>query len=356
MTSCALCRREQEINPELLRARFDEQRVLNLAQRLAIPPPMCSRPTTSGAPMPAGEGEREEKERTRLGGTPASTREMLFGPWGDVGAMSTDDLRRRWKFSAPPGAATVGAASASELRYSWQELQSRSSMYVQREREHLGTAALDLSHGACTRAENMSCSGNAEAFVSQVSGGESCSPRSSPDSPCAGGTSLGELSVRWCNLTRTPPATTSRCDRAHHAVVETSHGEQSPIFERNDGGGLSAPVLRKRWHKANGVKGVGALAVSDLRARLSLAIGPQGIGGIPVAELGKRWNAASTGTEQNTHTNDNGLHVAVDKGAMEDSVNMMKSPYKRDQAIGAVSTSTLHSMWRAAGDRSAPVG
>lgn len=356
MTSCALCRREQEINPELLRARFDEQRVLNLAQRLAIPPPMCPRPSTSGAPMPAGEGEREEKERTRLGGTPTSTREMLFGPWGDVGAMSMDDLRRRWKFSAAPGAATVGAASASELRYSWQQLQSRSSMYVQSERGYLGMAAPQLSDGACTRAENMSCSGNAEAFLSQVGGGESCSPIASPDSPCAGGTSLGELSVRWCSLTRIPPETTSRRDRAHHAAVDTSHGEQAPFFERNDSGGSSALVLRKRWQIANGVNGVGALTVSELAASLSLAIGPQGIGGIPVAELGKSWNAASMATERNTHANDSVLNESVDKGTMEDSVDTMKPPYQREQGIGAVSTSTLHSMWCAAGDRSAPVG
>lgn len=352
MTSCALCRRQQEINPELLRARFDEQRVLNLAQRLAIPPPMCSRSTTPGASMLAGEGEREEKERTRLGGTPTSTREMLFGPWGDVGAMSSDDLRRRWKFSAAPGAATVGASSTSELRSCWRELQCR-SICVRREGEYFGTAAFQVSHVARTRAENMSCSGNSEPLGSQVGAGESCFPTTSPDSPCAGGHSLGELSVRWCNLKRVPPGTTSRCDSAD----ETSHGELSPSFERNDSGGLGAAVLRKRWHEANGVNGVGALTVSELRGSLRRAIGSQGVGGIPVAELATRWNASSTDTEGNIHhANANMLQESVDEGAIKDSGETTKPSYQREQAVGAVSTSTLHSRWCAAGHRSAPVG
>lgn len=361
MTSCALCRREQEINPELLRARFDEQRVLNLAQRLAIPPPMCSRPSTSGVSMPAGEGEREQKEGTSLGSTPTSAREMLFGPWGDVGAMSADDLRRRWNFSGvqmstAPGAATVGASSASELRSSWCELQSRSSMYVCSEREYLGTADLQVSHGARTRADSMSCSGNAEAFVSEVDAGGSRSPTVSPDSPCAGGTSLSELSVRWCNLTRISPEITSGCDRVHHAAEETSHGELPTLFEMSDSGGLGAASLRKRWHEANGVNGVGALTVSELRGSLNLAIGPQGVGGIPGTELKTRWNASCTETERNAHVNGNSLHESVDNGAKTDSDDTVKPLCLREQAVGAVSTSALHSRWCAAVHRPAPVG
>lgn len=345
MTSCALCRREQEINPELLRARFDEQRVLNLAQRLAIPPPVCSRPTTSGSSVPAGEGGHNGKERNRLGDTPTSTREMLFGPWGDVGAMSTDDLRRRWKFSAAPGGATVGAASASELCSSWRELQSRSS-----------TAALQVSHGARTRADNISCSGHAEGFVGQVGGRGSYFPTANPDFPCAGECPLEELSLRWRNFTRIPPETISRPDRAHHvAADETSHGEPSPIFERNDSGGLGAAVLRKRWHEANGVNGVGALTISELRGNLSLAVGSQGVGGIPIAELATRWSASITGSEQSIQAN-SVLHESADESAKEDSDDTAKSPIQREQAVGAVSTSTLQSRCCVAGYRSAPVG
>jgi len=67
MTACALCRREQEINPELLRARFDEQRMLNLAQRLAIPPPVSSRRITpSTSTKTVGEGGRREKAGVKM--------------------------------------------------------------------------------------------------------------------------------------------------------------------------------------------------------------------------------------------------------------------------------------------------
>lgn len=447
MTSCALCRREQVINPELLRARFDEQRMLNLAQRLAIPPPVRSRPFTSGSSVTtagvrgkkeeqfeawstrSSENEQQEVSRGSVGATarPLNVESMttrghlLFGPWGDVGAMSADDLRRRWKFSGvqtstAPGAATVGAASAAELRSSWRELQhlSRSSAYIRSEREYLGTP-LQVSHGTPALANASSCSNDAkprlgETFLADLGRSDFNAARS--DSPCAGGSSLGELSARWSTLTRVPPGSSLR---GHGAFDETSlhrryntsaevsvdetcakerlvsaqlfmgdHlarskratplGGSSSSVHDSDAGGLSSDCLRKRWHEAfeQGERGVGATEARHLAMRLTLAKGYQGVGHLPCARLQERWTVMCSGEVERKQAQQCPAPLLKDGesfGYLEANVLETLEPAdsdaranrsdSADEAVGAVSTSTLYNRWCAAGamgDRVAPVG
>lgn len=255
MTSCALCRREQEINPELLRARFDEQRMLNLAQRLAIPPPLRSRPSASTAHMTAAEGERRGKGAHKSRVSPTLAREM-FGPCGDVGAMSADDLRRRWKYTSAQ-TSTVGAASASEIRSSWHELMP--------------------SDGEQARVESLSCSGD---VVHAVGESATRSSTASPGScsPVAGGSSPDDLSMRWRNLTNIPPSSSTT----------TEWTSTDEIW--GDSGSLYAACLRKRWLEANGPgNAVGHLEVGELSERLNHAMGSQGSGSLSAACLRKRW-------------------------------------------------------------------
>lgn len=317
MTSCALCRREQEINPKLLRARFDEQRMLNLAQRLAIPPPVRPRPPTSAAPLSSSEGLREEKEeQLRCGGTsPSLAREML-GYGGDVGAMSADDLRRRWKFSglqapAISGATTVGAASAAELRASWRALENTScpSMFT--------TSARD----AYAEAGSLSCSTDAEVG--------SRFPVADLGSPCAGVISPDELTLRWTHLPRIPLAR-STLERNRSSIHQTSetvsrgggYSEDAMPFGPSDVGDLGASHLRRRWRGAMENSDVGDMESRDLSSRLIRAFGsvegtgelnagclqerssrpnhglPGGdTGGLDVSCLRKRWYEAVEGCD-----------------------------------------------------------
>lgn len=431
MTSCALCRREQEINPELLRARFDEQRMLNLAQRLALPPPVRSRLSTSGTSMSAGGGKGtkeggvtacciqtsagEEKE-LRGGGTPAATTpnvesmtrrgHLLFGPWGDVGAMSADDLRRRWKFSGvqastSPGAATVGAVSAEELRTSWRELQrmSRASLCVSSDSSQSDTP-LQVSHSHLSRASVG------------IYSDEPDSRTNAPDSPCAGGSPLPELSVRWRTLARVPlvsnlvvPSASSadmasnRPSRSTADAFVTGCGDtstQEPLqvsrtdrFEAaytDDVGGQPSGCLRKRWHQAfkQGMKYAGGAEVQELSARLALAKGPQGVGGMSSSNLRKRWTASCSGevigpygrhctfmehdgknlgggSTRGDAENSHELGMSLPGDYIEDDFVVIPGAFEKthdlgDEAVGAASTSALYTRWCAAGIRTAPVG
>ncbi|CBJ27513.1 conserved unknown protein [Ectocarpus siliculosus] len=298
MTSCALCRREQEIDPEQLRARFDEQRMLNLAQRLAIPPPpVRSRPTATGAAMSASEGACEEKEvRVRVGVVPTSTtqREVLFGLGGDVGAMSSDDLRRRWSCGVQTASSTAGAASSSELRSSWREShdRSRSPMPIHSEGDLFGTSCQVL-HGA----DSLSCSGHAD-IGSHFTG---ASPRRSPDSQCAGGGRVNSMCLERHSSLRIPPSNFG-IDASASALP--ARGENTTPFETSDVGGLDAACLRKRRHEAMEFGDVGDMPVSELAGRLTLAtdlrtcsedVTPfetSDVGGSDAACLGKRWHEA----------------------------------------------------------------
>ncbi|CAM9182279.1 unnamed protein product [Ectocarpus sp. 4 AP-2014] len=298
MTSCALCRREQEIDPEQLRARFDEQRMLNLAQRLAIPPPpVRSRPSATGAAMSASEGACEEKEvRVRVEVVPTSTteREVFFGLGGDVGAMSSDDLRRRWSCGVQTASATAGAASSSELRSSWREShdRSRSPMPMHSEGELFGTSCQAL-HGA----DSLSCSGHAD-IGSHVTG---ASLRRSPDSQCAGGGRVDSMCLERHSSPRIPPSNFG--DDAPASALP-ARGENTTPFETSDVGGVDAPCLRKRWHEVMDIGDVGDMPVSELAGRLTLATDlrtcsedvttfeTSDVGGSDAACLGKRWHEA----------------------------------------------------------------
>ena len=335
--------------------------MLNLAQRLAIPPPVRSRPSAPGATMSAG-GNRERKDNVSstqnvgpeekdlqtegagVASRPPNVESMttrghlLFGPWGDVGAMSADDLRRRWKFSGmetsnAPNAATVGADSAAELRSSWRDLQnlSRAFTCMQNEREVLGTPR-QVSRDAQARADVSSCSGEAEPHGNEIGSGNCNSQVATPDSPCAGGSSLGELSSRWRTLAR---VSSGRCsagsddapdeisigersssakiasvDRKRIAELEIVPGQvsvdasstpsvlatptrSSSVFD-DDVGSLAGDSLQSRWRDAfrQGERDVGATDVRALAARFSLVKGPQGVGGVPNANLTSRWVAA----------------------------------------------------------------
>ncbi|CAB1099376.1 unnamed protein product [Ectocarpus sp. CCAP 1310/34] len=298
MTSCALCRREQEIDPEQLRARFDEQRMLNLAQRLAIlPPPLRSRPSATSAAMSASEGAYEEKDvRVRVKVVPTSTtgREVFVGLGGDVGAMSSDDLRRRWSCGVHTASATAGAASSSELRSSWREShdRSRSLMPMHSEGELCGTSCQVL-HGA----DSVSCSGHAD-IGSHFTG---ASPRRSPDSQCAGRGRVDSMCLERHSSPRIPSSNFG--DDASASALPARGGNTTP-FETSDVGGLDAACLRKRWHEAMEFGDVGDMPVSELAESLTLATDlrtcsedmtpfeTRDVGGSDAAFLGKRWHEA----------------------------------------------------------------
>eukprot|EP00903_Cladosiphon_okamuranus_P012746 g11916.t1 len=318
MTSCALCRKEQEINPELLRARFDEQRMLNLAQRLAIPPPLRSRPSPPAASLTAAEGQREGKGGPRSRGTATLPREMLFGPWGDVGAMSADHLRRRWKFSSAQ-TLTVGAASASELRSSWHEL--KLSMHMQGDSEH-------------SRMDSVSCSGDTDVVVHEVGDSIRHSPTACPGSasPLAGGTLSDDLSIRWRSLTKMPPR-----------IRTTAEGTATDEFW-GDTGGLDGACLRKRWLEADGLdSGVGSLEVGELSERLTEAFGSQDIGSLSSASLRKRWLEADGLDSGIGH-----LALAELSGRLNQAIG--------SQDIGSLSPSSLRKRWLEAGGLDSGVG
>lgn len=354
---------------------------------------------------------------------------LLFGPWGDVGAMSPGELRRRWKFSgvqssAAPVAATIGAASPSELASSWRELQhmSRASMYMRGSREFVGTP-LQVSHGshaALVEVNSCSpdplCSGEPKTHLSEIASGGS-SVAASPDSPCAGGAPLGELSARWRTLTRVPTGTTAVCRLASDAAsysrrssmsfagedivdqlrlpdqiemrgVERRTAERVESVMRveasqppdDDAGSMSIGSMRKRWHEAFNEKSsdVGAAGVKELVFRLALAKGSQGVGGLSNTRLGKRWPLAYS--EDAEHQQDGNKHVcdsavcdAVKSGELVtdipgvcaedpsalDSNDTAKRASLDEQEVGAASVSALYSRWCAAGGtgrRAAAVG
>ncbi|CAM9610138.1 unnamed protein product [Ectocarpus sp. 12 AP-2014] len=298
MTSCALCRREQEIDPEQLRARFDEQRMLNLAQRLAIPPPpVRSRPSATGAAMSASEGACEEKEvRVRVEVVPTSTteREAFGGLGGDVGAMSSDDLHRRWSCGVQTASATAGAASSSELRSSWRESHDRSHSPMPMHSDgELFSTSCQVLYGA----DSLSCSGHADVG-SHFTG---ASPCRSPESQCARGGRVDSMCLERHSSPRIPSSHFG--DDASASALPARGGNTTP-FETSDVGGSDAACLRKRWHEAVEFGDVGDMAVSLLTGRLTLAndlrtcsdgVTPfetSDVGGSDAACLGKRWHEA----------------------------------------------------------------
>lgn len=353
MTACALCRREQVINPELLRARFDEQRMLNLAQRLALPPPTrtcttsmgtaagvlgCKRDSTNAPSCTMSESERKSGE---VGNEEMATDSLmnveprknsdhlLYGPSSDVGAMPADELRLWWKcigehLATSTSAETVGATSAAELRSSWRRLKCvamtnmagvrnvgeyvGSPLHVSRYEDVRGRSGID---GWLCDDGHLEVEMNFEGRT--------------PDSLCAGASSLNELSGRWRSLTRLCSAGSAIPDQGvHHHYPSTStigkmdwiqpHAECSVPPESSfdsvsdirahaayvdDVGGLSNAYLRKRWAKAFGPidKGgdVGELEVHQLSTRLGLAIESQSVGALSPSSLKERWNALRSG-------------------------------------------------------------
>ena len=377
--------------------------MLNLAQRLAIPPPpVRSRPSTSGPTISAG-GNRERKdmqpsssstqnvgpeekdlqsEGAGVASRPLNVESMttrghlLFGPWGDVGAMSTDDLRRRWKFSGmetsnATHAATLGAASASDLRSSWRDLQqmSRAFTYMRNEREVLGTPR-QVSRDARATADVSSCSDEAEPRGNEVDSGECNFQVATPDSPCAGGSSLGELSSRWRALAR---VSSGRCSAGGGASDEISTGERSssnkiasvdrkriaeleivpgqvfvdvssapsvlatstrsPLVFGDDVGSLAGDGLQSRWRDAfkQGERDVGATEARALAARFYLASGAQGVGDMSNTDLTRRWIVSRS--EETVG--------ATEVGALAARFSLAIGP----QGVGDISNADLTSRW-----------
>lgn len=356
ITSCALCRREQVINPELLRAQFDKQRMLNLAQRLAIPAPPRPRPPTSGISTTvnfeqkldleataAVKGEGKSVKGSDKTASPSSSAEsmtthghLLFGPWGDVGAMTPQELRRRWTLSNPT--ADVGAMPVKKLISSWQELQrlSRASAAVSAV-EH---GASDVSPIASTSSQPSQAAHSTSTYDWP---GDGFSPHN--EAPCASLDGLpkpavaitsaeicvgvacpGELSARWRALVRVPPATgfrrpssitcrlsvggsadvqpqvTSAIKPEHTLPITCTRGTDTACIKFGDGesdimtcsqtvGSLTVADLRQRWNQAfqSVDSDVGAMSVNDLAARLAVARGPQGVGGVSSTNLAERW-------------------------------------------------------------------
>lgn len=444
MTSCALCRREQVINPELLRARFDEQRMLNLAQRLAIPPPTRSRPVAAHMPA-AGMGGRKEgntvalssphdesgekgghdKDYLRVGGSrPLAVESMtarghlLFGPWGDVGAMSTEDLRRRWNFSSvqtstAPSAATIGAASAADLRSSWRELQNMSHASARVSNEHDRVEMhRQTPHGfRFLRDAKSSCEVGTNWGDTHSSGASF--ELATPDSPCAGGSPLRDLSSRWRALARVPvSAGSSQKKSAGHDVARTrqsnsmldahvAHAEDSrqrklpgetstmdfgrrvktrsevekPQFDE-DIGDATSDFLRQRWNDVLGEGHVGSTEVKELAIRLARAKGAQGVGALPIASLKKCWSppcSRATGLSPDMHLStltdheersvggdDVGSDVAgtfkMSENVSSGSFLVAKTSAASEEAVGAASNVVLYRRWCAANGAAAPVG
>lgn len=357
MTSCALCRREQELNPELLRAQFDERRMLNLAQRLAIPAPLRPRQPTTGfsAPVNVGKKPNLASACSVIGGgksvqdqrgdkaTPSSSSadsmttrgHLLFGPWSNVGAMTPQELRRRWKLTRPTS--DVGAMSVKKLASSWQEVQRMSRASAVSVGEHGASGA---PRSATSSQEPLHApqghsayrwSGDIAASRHAAPGGSSSDPHESAavvttNDFSVGSTGPDELSTRWRALRRVPSATGVRrpssvlsgisavdwaeVEPLQTTAYKTKHMLPLTCAERVEAdpvdvgacshdimtctrtvGCLASGDLRERWHKAFQALDscVGAVAVGDLAVRLALAKGPQGVGGMPSADLATRW-------------------------------------------------------------------
>lgn len=366
ITSCALCRREQVINPELLRAQFDKQRMLNLAQRLAIPAPLRPCTPTSEfsttvnfgqkldlAATTAAKGEGKGVKGSDKAASSSSSADsmtthghLLFGPWGDVGAMTPQELRRRWKlFSLTED---VGAMPVKKLKSSWQELQraSRASAVVSA-----------VEHGALEVPPIVSTSSQPSQAVHDwprdVSSRHNVAPGASLDGQPGPGptvasteTSVGaacpvELSARWRALTRVPLATgflrassitsgqslagladvepqvTSAAKPKHMLPVTCTDTSESGIMRCSQTvGHLTSAELRQRWNQAfqSVDSGVGATAVSDLAARLELARGPQGVGGMSSKNLAKRWVSTTLQCAESSH--EEGCATPLDKDGL----------------------------------------
>lgn len=348
MNACALCRREQVINPELLRARFDEQRMLNLAQRLALPPPTrtcttsmgtaagvlgCKRDISDAPSCAVSESERksgevgnEEMATDSPINVGPSSDHLLYGPSSNVGAIPIDDLRLRWKcigehLATSPSAETVGATSAVDLRSYWRRLKCRALATMTGER-NLGEYMGNPPQVSCY--EDVRGRSGIDGHL-EVENFEGRTSFKTPDSPCAGGSSLDELSARWGSLMKLCSAGSAiHGQGVHQRYPSTSticemdwiqlHAEQSvpvkgsfdSVFDISvhaayvdDVGSLSNVHLRKRWAKAFGPidKGgdVGELEVHQLSTRLGLAMESQSIGALSPHSLKERWNALRSG-------------------------------------------------------------
>lgn len=363
MTSCALCRREQVINPELLRAQFDEQRMLNLAQRLAIPPPLRSRSPKYGVSM-SDEVQHNEGGLDVQGATAADAighdqdlqesdkvmplaspdvesmtthGHLLFGPWGDVGAMTPEDLRSRWKFSnlqtsTLPGTlnADVGAEAIEELRSSWRELQHISHAS---EAAFSELASANVTPRAACTPPRRSWPGDDLSGAMESRAGEGDADKPSPSTSfdgamtSVGGATVEALSSRWRTLIRVPlgtsfvgrpPSTLSSVSVASPipfepqvaaapksaptvlatdaGLIDAASGDNvadlEAVLTSNDtAGSMSSNDLRNRWYlTVRQFDDVGALKVEELASRLTLSRGQQGVGGKSMANLRQWWS------------------------------------------------------------------
>lgn len=342
--------------------------MLNLAQRLAIPPPLRARPPTSAASVSEGAGQKfdlsiEVSAKSDVKDvladeevvTPSSPHagsmtahgHLLFGPWGDVGAMTPKELRRRWKVSnlqtstlPVTFAADVGAASLRKLASSWRELQrmSRASSITSAVEHGLDALAPSSFHQIPKAEDGLGVYALPEQATFPRHGSRGARGNGPPghasasdsDDPSVGDVPLGDLSARWRALTRVPPGSgyrrsstvTSRLSadsfsdfeplstpdlKTKHALPVASAGcmdEASVGFVSSDSdimtcqetvGSLTSVGLRQRWNEAfQGVEGdAGAMIVEELAVRLAIARGPQGAGGLSSAQLAERWLSSS---------------------------------------------------------------
>ncbi|CAM9206598.1 unnamed protein product [Choristocarpus tenellus] len=167
LNSCALCRQQQVINPEVLRAQFDQTRVANLARRLAIPLPVHPPAATYGLAMsPCSAGKRPKAmaaavcESTKNEGDAAVDVSILGKSVSthssDVGAMSSADLRHRWNAQSQPVIAHCVSPSARSSR-SWKGEEARGDQIL-----GLGVGMMSLgANGGCVR-----CDGDVGAMAS----------------------------------------------------------------------------------------------------------------------------------------------------------------------------------------------
>lgn len=208
--------------------------MLNLAQRLALPPPTrtcttststaqpaagvvgCKRDSTDASSCAVSESERKSAEVKNEEVAPDSLiikknhDHMLYEPSSDVGAMPADELRLRWKcigehLTTLPSAETVGATSAAELRSSWRRLKCMAMTTMTGVRnggEYVGNP-FQVSRYEDDRGRSgidgwLGDDGHLEAEISF----EGRTFSETPDSLSAGGSSLEELSARWRSLAR----------------------------------------------------------------------------------------------------------------------------------------------------------
>ncbi|CAM9301196.1 unnamed protein product [Phaeothamnion confervicola] len=409
-SSCALCRREQvSLNPEVLRAQFDERRMLNLAKRLrslgrdvAVPPvrprPASSQTLVASSAAATSSGARRghdgaaSRKSCGAGAASASSKDaaalaaagptataaaaglghLLSGPWGDVGAMPSDELRRRWTrlhrpaAGAAAGAAAFGAAGTSafgdrvafhddvgaapqrELRKRWLTLTAVGLAHcgadvgegsVEELHARLSNAASPRSGSLQSRDAPIGRTKTANEALLRAAAAPALWPADAADAveEDVGAMAAGELARRWAHLTALGRGGSGGDVGADHsaalrrrwasAFVGGASGDSDATSNAAFGLPKSQDKLRRRWTQAS---------------RLGAVAPPSPCDGADdgVTALAARWAAA------------HGADTSV--GSV--GVAAMCTHWAANESVGAANSAALYARWAAAGGADETVG